>query len=145
MGRQSSAFIFYHSLVIFPVNYSSHALAALLWSTTDDNGQPLDGSSAELAPETRDKIEAEWLEFSAKAEALGFDPLEHRATVLPRDCNAHHWAAVAHHWALTRNHHGAGFWGGDWQTPWGDRLTNLAHLSGEIELYVGDDGLIHAC
>jgi len=126
------------------VNYLNHAIATLLWSTTDDNGQPLDSLSAELAPEARDKIEAEWLEFSAKAEALGFDPLEHRATMLPRDCNAHHWVAVAHDWALTRNHHGTGFWDGGWQAPWGDRLTNLAHSSGEIELYLGDDGLIYA-
>lgn len=127
------------------MNYSNHAIAALLWSATDDNGQPLDSLGSELAPETRDKIKAEWLEFTAKADALGFDPLEHRATMLPRDCNADHWAAVAHDWALTRNYHGAGFWDGGWHAPWGNRLTNLAHDSGEIELYLGDDELIYAC
>ena len=121
-----------------------HAIATLLQTETDDNGQPLDKLDAELAPETRRRIEIEWADFSAKADTLGFDPLEHRATVLPRDCDADHWAAVAHDWVLTRNRHGAGFWDGGWAEPWGQRLTDLAHASGEISLYLGDDGLIYA-
>ena len=129
----------------FPMNHLDHAIATLLWSESDDNGQPLDRLGAELSPEARRRIETEWAEFSAKAEALGFDALEHRATMLPRDCDADHWAAVAHDWALTRNRHGAGFWDGDWVEPWGRRLTDLAHKSGEISLYLGDDGLIYAC
>ena len=127
------------------MNHLDHAIATLLWTELDDNGQPLDSLGAELAPETISRIKAEWADFSAKAEALGFDPLEHRATVLPRDCNADHWAAVAHDWTLTRNRHGAGFWDGDWAEPWGQRLTDLAHSFGEISLYLGDDGLIYAC
>jgi hypothetical protein len=40
---------------------------------------------------------------------------------------------------LTRNHHGAGFWDrglGDL----GDVLTAFAHLEGERDTYLGDDG-----
>lgn len=127
------------------MNHLEHAITTLLWSELDDNGQPLDSLGAELAPETISRIQAEWADFSAKAKALGFDPFEHRATVLPRDCDADHWAAVAHNWALTRNRHGAGFWDGGWAEPWGRRLTDLAHASGEVSLYLGDDGLIYAC
>ena len=126
------------------MTHLDHAIATLLQTETDDNGQPLDRLDAVLALEARKRIEAEWATFSAKAEALGFDPFEHRATVLPRDCDADHWAAVAHDWTLTRNRHGAGFWDGGWAEPWGQRLTDLAHASGEISLYLGDDGFIYA-
>jgi hypothetical protein len=126
------------------MNHPEHAIATLLWSETDDNSQSLDILDAELAPETRRRVETKWEDFRVKAETLGFDPLEHRATMLPRDCNANPWAAVAHDWALTLNRHGAGFWDGGWAEPWGQRLTDLAHASGEISLYLGDDGLIYA-
>jgi len=43
---------------------------------------------------------------------------------------------------LTRNHHGAGFWDGDWPEH-GDILTEKSHKYGECDLYVGDDGLIY--
>jgi hypothetical protein len=123
---------------------SDHAIATLLGSETDDNGQRLSGMAPYLSSEAKTKIAAEWADFGAKAEGLGFDPFEHRATMLPRDCNADHWAAVACDWVLTRNRHGAGFWDGGWTSPWGDRLTDLAHASGEINLYLGDNGLIYA-
>ena len=35
----------------------------------------------------------------------------------------------------TRNHHGVGFWDGDWEH--GDKLTELAHGYGSFELYDG--------
>lgn len=50
---------------------------------------------------------------------------------------------VAHDFWLTRNHHGAGFWDGDYPEPIATQLTNLAHGFGECNLYVGDDGLIY--
>ena len=132
------------SLTFFLMTHLDHVIATLIWSETDDNGRPLDSLDAELSSETRLSIETEWADFCAKAEGIGFDPFEHRATMLPRDCNADHWAAVAHDWALTRNHHGAGFWDGGWDAPWGQMLTDLAHASGEINLYLGDDSLVYA-
>jgi hypothetical protein len=50
---------------------------------------------------------------------------------------------VAHDFWLTRNHHGAGFWDGDYPEPLGKQLTELAHSYGECELYVGDDSKIY--
>lgn len=44
---------------------------------------------------------------------------------------------------LNRNGHGVGFWdkpGGEV----GDRLSDAAHVYGTVDLYVGDDGKVHA-
>lgn len=50
---------------------------------------------------------------------------------------------VAYHFWLTRNHHGAGFWDGDYSEQLGERLTNAAQKFNELSIYVGDDGLIY--
>lgn len=46
---------------------------------------------------------------------------------------------------FTRNHHGCGFWDGDWD--WNpelrDYLDNLAKKFGECEVYTGDDEKIY--
>jgi hypothetical protein len=44
---------------------------------------------------------------------------------------------------LTRNRHGCGYWDGDWPEPQATRLTEAAHRFGEMEVYLGDDGLIY--
>jgi hypothetical protein len=44
---------------------------------------------------------------------------------------------------LTRNHHGAGFWDGDYPKEIGEALTKLSHEFGETDAYVGDDGKLH--
>jgi hypothetical protein len=49
---------------------------------------------------------------------------------------------IAHDFWLTRNHHGAGFWDGDYGDI-GDRLTEIAQEWGAAYLYLGDDGKVH--
>lgn len=69
---------------------------------------------------------------------------------------------AGHDFWLTRNGHGAGFWDGDWDEPYvkpqgsefhpetgryrtvGDYLTAMSEPYGSCDLYVGDDGMIHA-
>jgi hypothetical protein len=51
---------------------------------------------------------------------------------------------AGHDFALTRNGHGAGFWDGDWPEPAATELTKLSKEYGEVDLYVGDDGLLWA-
>ncbi len=53
------------------------------------------------------------------------------------------WGHAAHDLCLTRNHHGAGFWDGDWPEPYAQRLTDAAHAFGESNLYAGDDGKLY--
>lgn len=50
---------------------------------------------------------------------------------------------VAYHFWLTRNHHGAGFWYGDYEEKLGERLTKAAQKFNEKYVYVGDDGKVY--
>lgn len=112
------------------------AMAALLWSSTDDNGSPLD--DAEPSAELTAVVARDWERFIAAAEAAGFDPELHRTgPINSAEGDATDYAA--HDFILTRNRHGAGFWDGGWAAPWSDRLTKLAHQFGELDLYRNPD------
>jgi hypothetical protein len=121
-----------------------HCLIALLWSSTDDDGEPLDDGEHEASQQLIDRISADWSSFRSQAEAMGFDPERDLAIALHHDNDGDHWNAAAHDFILTRNGHGCGFWDGRWNDPWGDKLTKLAEQFGEIDAYVGDDGLIYS-
>jgi hypothetical protein len=101
-------------------------------------------TDADPSPELVARIASDWESFREKAEAMGFDADEHIARVCEPD-EGGPWGYAAHDFILTRNHHGAGFWdAGRWHSPWGERLTNLCREFGEIELYLGDDGMVYA-
>ena len=51
-------------------------------------------------------------------------------------------AYSGHDFLLTRNGHGCGFWSRDTGEV-GDRLTTAAKMYKEVDLYVGDNGLIY--
>lgn len=110
-------------------------IEAALWSSTDDStpqgGEPLDANytAADIAPETLEKMKADCVRFEAE-----------NANDIAADLEQ-----AGHDFWLTRNHHGAGFWDGDWPEPAASRLTAAAHRFGEFNLYVGDDGLIFGC
>lgn len=44
---------------------------------------------------------------------------------------------------FNRNGHGVGFWDRDLPKPLGDKLSKVAHASGECSLYMGDDGKLY--
>ncbi len=102
-----------------------------LWSSTDDDGNPLDeGRSAEdIAPECFEEMLADCADFQT-----GFADLLAQ-TGADADQNGHDF------W-LTRNRHGAGFWGRGYGDV-GKQLTDMSHPYGEFNLYVGDDGKIY--
>jgi hypothetical protein len=61
-----------------------------------------------------------------------------------------HWNSISpdisragHDFWLTRNHHGAGFWDGDWPEDEARILTAESQAYGEFNLYVGEDGKLH--
>ena len=81
----------------------------------------------EFAPETRNQAEEDCLAF---LEA-------HKQDIGER------YVQAGHDFWLTRNHHGAGFWDGDWPKEIGARLTEAAHKWGEVDSYIGDDHLIY--
>lgn len=122
---------------------TDHAMLALLWSECDTDGTPLDQVDASPSVELMRRVAHDVYSFMERAEALGFDAEQHLAVSLHPDCEGDPWNQVAHDFILTRNHHGAGFWDGDWAEPWGERLSELAHSYGELHCVVGDDGWIH--
>ena len=122
---------------------AQHCMIALLWSETDDDGEPLDSGDYEPSLELEVKVAEDWDRFRTIAEEMGFDPDEAMAQALHPDCDGDPWNQVAHDFVMTRNDKWQGFWDGKWQAPWGDRLTALARRFGATYQYVGDDGLIY--
>jgi hypothetical protein len=110
--------------------FTTAYLEAALWSSMDDHGEPLDANYSldDIAPATLAQMVEDCQAFQA----------DHAADI------AANLSQAGHDFWLTRNHHGAGFWDGDWPREVGQRLTAAAHVYGEVELYVGDDQLLHA-
>ncbi len=122
---------------------------AALWSSTDDDGEPLDKNydQADIAPETLAKMRADCAAFLNHrlggclidiAERLQAEGKYH----CPGRCGVTEYAG--HDFFMTRNGAGVGFWEeGDWPKGMGDTLTETAKSFGTFDMYVGDDGLIH--
>lgn len=114
-------------------NFTRQYVITALWSSMDDaddrGGEPLDVNYTQddIAPTTLATMKADCETFQqAHAADITADP-----------------ERAGHDFWLTRNHHGAGFWDGDWPEPVGQRLTQAAHTFGGVDLYVGDDNLIY--
>ena len=109
-------------------------IEAALWSSTDNfdesGGSPLDCNYGieDIAPETLASILEDCKAFQ----------LDHADDI------GGNLEQAGHDFWLTRNHHGAGFWDGDWPDDVGERLTEASHVYGNVDLYVGDDGLIYS-
>ena len=117
-------------------------IEAALWSSTDestpDGGEPMDANYDidDIAPETLAGIVEDCRRFQAEnaADLALYDHPQWSAAELG-----------GHDLWLTRNRHGTGFWDRDYlPEDAGERLTAAAHKCGEIDLYVGDDGLIYS-
>jgi hypothetical protein len=115
-------------------------IEAALWSSTDDNGDPLDNGNHELAEETRAKMIADCTQFQADNVT---DLQEDNRTYARASHGCSVEESAGHDFWLTRCDHGAGFWDGDWIEPAASRLTESAHKFGDVDLYIGDDGLIY--
>jgi hypothetical protein len=101
------------------------------WSDEDesDNPRPLDEnySADDITPESRQSMWDDCHDFFTGNE----DDL---AEMDPEQ--------AGHDFFLTRNRHGAGFWDRG-LGELGDRLTKAAHVYGESDLYVADDGRLY--
>jgi hypothetical protein len=102
-----------------------------LWSSTDDydQGTTLDEAHGitDIHPDT----------LAAMLAECRFFLDDNASDIGPR------YSQAGQDFWLTRNHHGAGFWDGDWPHDAGQRLTDAAHVWGSVDLYLGDDGRIH--
>lgn len=114
--------------------FLSDYLAAALWSSCGDDGEPLDEEygADDIAPDTLARMRADCADFVASNTA----DLAEYAERSPA-------GSAGHDFWLTRSGHGAGFWDrglGDL----GRRLSDAAKVPGGVDLYIGDDGKVHA-
>lgn len=122
-------------------------IEAALWAetdnTTDAGGRPFDVnySMADLAPELFARMLADCAEFQAAHAEIIVEASRTRPNHPQRTAAEF----AGHDFWLTRNGHGAGFWDGDWTEPAASLLTAAAEKFGEMDLYIGDDGLIYSC
>jgi hypothetical protein len=102
---------------------------AALWSSSDEDGTPLDELGAELEADATARMEADCRDFFDACEPLW------------AEADGYSDEQAGHDFWLTRNRHGAGFWDrglGDL----GRKLTDMAHPYGSADLYVTDAGTI---
>jgi hypothetical protein len=106
-------------------------LVCALWSSTDEEGDPLDHQFGidDFSEEAQAQAREDCAEF---AQLCGTERL--MQALEPESVGNDFW--------LTRNGHGAGFWDrglGDL----GDHLTKVAKSFGSCDAYVGDDGKVY--
>lgn len=109
-------------------------ITAALWSSVDDNGDPLDANytGESIAPVTVEKMRADCQKFLTENEDLLSQVYK----------MADDYSSAGHDFWLTRNGHGAGFWDRGFGYI-GDALTDRSNEFKECPLYVGDDNLIY--
>ena len=97
------------------------------YASEDAEGVPFDTVDAELSDEARRQMREDCAAFidANKDDLEGIDATQ-----------------AGHDFWLTRNRHGAGFWDRGLGER-GDRLTHAAHVYGECDLYLGDDGMVY--
>ncbi len=117
-----------------------HYLVCALWSSTDENGEPLnDGRDIDdIADKTKAQAQEDILDFLGLLERDGVD---WRKFWTPEQLGHDFW--------LTRNGHGAGFWdrasiNETEKHALGETLTKWAQAMGSVDLYVGDDGAVYS-
>ena len=108
-----------------------------LWSTNDDNGEPLDDNYGygDIDPDTLAEMAADCKRFQEE-NADDIATFEH-----PQYCADE---MAGHDFWLTRNGHGTGFWDGDWEEEVGNRLDKACEAYTDYNLYVGDNGRIYS-
>jgi hypothetical protein len=118
-------------------SFTQQYLATALWSSTDENnfqrgvymggGEMLDATYAiidfaeeatQQAVQDCQKFQQENAALLEQAYATGINP-----------------STAGHDFWLTRNHHGAGFWDGDYPKEVGEQLTKASHAFKELNLY----------
>lgn len=118
-----------------------------LWASNDNSdpetgGEPIDQNYGfdDIAPETMARMIKDCREF----QAAHYDLIVREGSCLRCGPDYDEVSHAGHDFWLTRNRHGAGFWDGDWSEEAEAILTPAAKAFGEVNLYVGDDGLIYS-
>jgi hypothetical protein len=114
--------------------FTRQYIATALWSSNDEStpqgGEPMDANYSvdDISEDALERIKADCAKFQA----------ENADTLSEFDAEQ-----TGHDFWLTRNHHGAGFWDGDYPEPAATILDNASKAFGECDLYIGDDGKVY--
>lgn len=119
--------------------FISAYITTALWLEMDSNENPLEQNYSEkdLTISANQRIQEDCTQFLEKASSIIDKAIEDNAVQFGPDFGP--YGRAGHDFFLTRNHHGAGYWDGDWSEPYGDQLTELAHTFGECNLCVEDN------
>lgn len=123
-------------------------LEAMLWSSLDDNDEPLDTNYGlnTIATESKKSAVADAKKFLLTSILYESEPMVVADLIAAkaRTFSLGNWTIfeqAGHDFWFTRNHHGVGFWDGDWDNDSsdtaGDILSNVSHQFGEV------DGSVH--
>lgn len=123
--------------------YTKAFSETLLWSSTDDKGEPLDRNYDIYDIMDVAAIDSIIEQFKTLVSA---DPIlqsfENITEYTGNDVDR-----IMHDLCLTINRCGAGFWDGDYTVNgselFGDRLTGICREFNEISLYIGDDSKLY--
>tara|TARA_R110000851_G_scaffold78774_1_gene173729 strand:+ start:864 stop:1235 length:372 start_codon:yes stop_codon:yes gene_type:complete len=101
--------------------FIKHYLVTALWSSIDTHDNPLDGNydSSNIDFDSIKRAVKDCKKFIEKCEKENL-------------LNDVDYSTAGHDFWLTRNHHGAGFWDGDYPEH-GDRLTEISQEFNEID------------
>jgi len=125
MQRNGSSTVTDSDLEEFTAAY----LEAALWSSTDEDGEPLD---SEYSVDDFSEEAARWaVKDCERFLKAHLSDIENSDMPLSQ---------AGHDFWLTRNGHGAGFWDGDWPEPYATRLDDASKKFGESYIYVSDAG-----
>jgi hypothetical protein len=131
-----------------PLNPTAEALLeTLLWSTTDEFGNPLDRDfrASDFSEEDVQKLYGEFQKFVSIVEKQisekvgdSWDCIDDFYDLMQPTQNQ-----AEHDYILTRNGRGCGFYDGDWAREVAFILAEAAQDQGEITPYIGDDGKLY--
>jgi hypothetical protein len=132
------------------VNPTLRALAqVVLYTEYDDNGVSLDINYdiKDFDEKSLEKLYAEFQQFVSEVESAITKKIGGKWECIDDfyDVRQPVEDQTEHDYILTRNHHGAGFWDGDWDNSVAQILTDAANKQGEFSAYVGDDKKIYIC
>lgn len=119
-------------------------LECALWSTNDDGDKALDDAHDinDIAAMTVEQAISDCDDFR-RANPLLLTRAYKLYAATSRGAEWTPEALAGHDFWLTRNGHGAGFWDRGFKGV-GDALADAARIYGSVDMYVGDDGKVHA-
>lgn len=121
--------------------FISAYIECALWSSTDDDGEPLDGGEYELSAEASDKL----ADYAGQAFEAELELIERFTEETGTD-----YTQAGHSFWLSCNGHGAGLF--DFASSPAamaldkkcDQYGHYGAIYKGFDLYIGDDGLIYA-